>query len=395
MVAACPFPCGRGTPIRIQRLAEALVSRGHEVHVVTYHLGEPIALSGVSVHRVPRVPTYRRLEPGPSVQKLLVIDLLLAWKLARILRAHDFDVIHAHHIEGVIAALLARPHGRTPLLFDAHTLVQSELPHYGAALPRLLKRGVGWLFDRTLPLRADYIVAVTEEIRARLVALGAEPERIAVIANGVECDLFEEARRRDREGRNERIIVFTGSLAAYQGVEAMLRAFALVHARRPEVRLMIVSRTPFTAFEPLARALGIRPAIEVVEAGFEAVPGRLAMSDIALNPRLDTPGLPHKTLNYMAAGVPIVSFTGSGKHLVDGETALLVSGDGGVAGFAAAIERLLDDPELAERIGASARALVQSEMTWARSAELIECAYDAARAVAAVAEPVRTARRRP
>ena len=38
IVAACPFPLPRGTPVRILRMAEALADRGHEVHVVTYHL---------------------------------------------------------------------------------------------------------------------------------------------------------------------------------------------------------------------------------------------------------------------------------------------------------------------------------------------------------------------
>ena len=40
MVAACPFPAPRGTPIRALRLAEALAARGHRVHVVTYHYGQ-------------------------------------------------------------------------------------------------------------------------------------------------------------------------------------------------------------------------------------------------------------------------------------------------------------------------------------------------------------------
>jgi len=39
MIAACPFPWPRGTPIRIHRIAEAVARRGHAVHVVTYHLG--------------------------------------------------------------------------------------------------------------------------------------------------------------------------------------------------------------------------------------------------------------------------------------------------------------------------------------------------------------------
>src|SRR5829696_5121911 len=39
LVAACPFPAPRGTPIRFQRLAEAVAGRGDRVHVVTYHFG--------------------------------------------------------------------------------------------------------------------------------------------------------------------------------------------------------------------------------------------------------------------------------------------------------------------------------------------------------------------
>ena len=39
MLAACPFPAARGTPIRILRIAEELARRGHDVDVVTYHLG--------------------------------------------------------------------------------------------------------------------------------------------------------------------------------------------------------------------------------------------------------------------------------------------------------------------------------------------------------------------
>jgi glycosyltransferase involved in cell wall biosynthesis len=62
----------------------------------------------------------------------------------------------------------------------------------------------------------------------------------------------------------------------------------------------------------------------------------------------------------MAMGLPIVSFAGSGHHLVDGETALLVK-DGDVAGFANAIVRLLDDPALGKRLGKNAQKSVREK----------------------------------
>ena len=56
MLAACPFPWPRGTPIRIHRMTEALARHGHEVHVVTYHLGKELSASPYEVHRIRDVP---------------------------------------------------------------------------------------------------------------------------------------------------------------------------------------------------------------------------------------------------------------------------------------------------------------------------------------------------
>jgi len=86
VIAACPFPIRGGTPIRILRMAESLAARGHHVEVITYHLGQRVVDLPFAVHRIPRVPTYQRLKPGPSYQKLLLVDPLLAarWLPSRV-----------------------------------------------------------------------------------------------------------------------------------------------------------------------------------------------------------------------------------------------------------------------------------------------------------------------
>jgi glycosyltransferase involved in cell wall biosynthesis len=81
-----------------------------------------------------------------------------------------------------------------------------------------------------------------------------------------------------------------------------------------------------------------------------------------------------KVLNYMAAGLPIVSFEGSAAGLVHDRTALTVP-DGDVAQFGEAIGQLLDNRSRAEELGAAARARVVAEHSWERVAEQVEAVY--------------------
>ena len=140
MIAACPFPWPRGTPIRIHRIAEAVARRGHAVHVVTYHLGEELADPPFVVHRIRDVPAYRRTDPGPTVRKLFQLDPMLAGLLRRLHHEIRFDLVHAHHYEGLLVASHALR--GIPIVYDAHTLLTSELPTYPLGLPR------GWIRAR-------------------------------------------------------------------------------------------------------------------------------------------------------------------------------------------------------------------------------------------------------
>src|SRR4051812_29320849 len=99
LVAACPFPAARGTPVRIERMADALVARGHHVDVVTYHLGAECAGRAFTVHRIADVRGFRQTAPGPSWRKILQIDPMLASRVLERSRRHRYDIIHAHHVE--------------------------------------------------------------------------------------------------------------------------------------------------------------------------------------------------------------------------------------------------------------------------------------------------------
>jgi len=377
IVAACPFPYPRGTPIRIHRKAQTLARRGHDVHVATYHLGDDVRDEPFHTHRIPRVPTYTRTEAGPSWQKLLLCDPLLVRALRRVIREQRVELIHAHHYEGVLAALLARRRRPIPVVFDVHVLLTAELHYYGMGMIRTMKQKVARAFDDRIPRRADHMVTVTDEIRQKLIERhGVDPSRVTAVINGTELEHFDVPRRPATDAGAPKRILFTGNLATYQGVDLMLDAFARVRRTRRDAVLRIVTGSSFTPYEGKAKELGVRDAIEVVEGGFKELPDELAQANVALNPRVEGDGIAMKMLNYMAAGVPVVSFDATAKVLKDGDFGEIVA-DRDTQAFAAAIGRLLDDPDQAERKGAHAKAYAKVHLSWDRVAEQCEAIYDA------------------
>lgn len=373
MVAACPFPYPRGTPIRVHRLAEALSRRGHDVHVITYHLGADLPTSGLEVHRTPVVRTYNRYAPGPNYQKLLILDPLLQRTLSRVLRENPIDIVHAHHYEGLLVARLLRRRLRRPVIYDAHTMLESELPFYSLGLGSFLQQRVGRLLDRHLPSQAAHVIAVTEALRDRLIEVGAvTSDHVSVVANGVEAELFEVQPAPRENGF--RYVVFAGNLSAYQGIEHMLKAFAHVSGWRAEARLLIASESSFGPYEGLASELGIRDRIQMLALPFKQLPPYLRVADVAVNPRTQCDGVPQKLMNYMAAACPIVSFEGSAVHLKHEINALVVP-NGDTRGMAESMLRLLDCPDLARRLGDAAHREAAANFSWDRAARESEAVY--------------------
>ena len=123
--AAFPFPSAQGSQVYVRGMARALARRGHEVTVACYAHGDGVPDEDYRVVRTPRVPGYRNLRAGPDLVKP-VLDLALAWKLARI----PADIVHAHNYEAPIAAAMARVWTGTPIVYCAHNTMGEELHTY-------------------------------------------------------------------------------------------------------------------------------------------------------------------------------------------------------------------------------------------------------------------------
>jgi len=373
MVAACPFPLPRGTPIRIQRMAESLAMNGHEVHVATYHLGEHKVDTPYTIHRIIQVPFYNKLEPGPSVIKLLLVDPLLTLKLIRLIAKYKFDIIYAHHYEGFICALSARLLKKHPVVFDIHTLLAVELPYYGPTNAEGLLRRVGEKIDTTLPVYADHVVGISEEIVAKVTREAhVAPEKISLISNGVELELFMAAQPdRERLENAGIILAYAGNFARYQGIETMLKALSLLKETNQGITLNLISINELKEYQPLLRKLGIEQHVNHIQVPFSDLPQQLANADILINPRFVSAGYPLKLLNYMAAGKPVITMSGTSHKTIHGQTGWVVQGNDPVD-LATGIQYLIDNPDLREKLGTNARQYVEDNFLWAEKTRQLE-----------------------
>jgi glycosyltransferase involved in cell wall biosynthesis len=387
MVAACPMPARRGTPLRVERLAQALWNRGHQVELITYHIADDAHVFEYPVHRIFGEPVYWRMPAGPNLRKLALYDPALAWKLWRVLTHGQFDIIHAHHVEGLLTALPTRLYSRLPIVYDAHTMLDSELPSYGPKRSRSMVQHFGRWFDGVLPKRADHVVSVTADIRNRLVdEHRLDPERVTIVTNGVEVESFiVPPPPPDGIVR----IIYSGTLAPYQDIDLLLEAFARAWRVRNDLRLVFSVSSSFRSYAAQVTKLGIRDAVEVVPDTFEELPTRLAGAAMAVLPRTRCDGIPQKLLNYMAAAKAIVSSAGSAK-LIEHERTGLVIPNGDVEAFSRAMLRVAANPAFAQELGAAARAHVAANYSWEQAAERLEGVYGAVSAI-----PTRKARQVP
>lgn len=375
MVAACPTPFPRGTPIRVTRFAEALTRLGHEVHLVTYGDGSGPLEPAVHVHRIRRFPGIRVDQPGPTLGKLLLLDPLLALRVREVVREGEFDVIHAHHYEALLVALTAT-RGKAPIFYDAHTVLESELPAYGSWLRVLPTRTLGRRIDRWLPPKADFTVAASELLRDHLIATGTlAPERVAVVGNGVELRYFPIRVTPVEPEADGGILVYAGNLGPYQGGEHLLEGFRRVLERRPRARLRVLTSSPSASFESSASALGVRDRIEIRSVSLDELSEALAGAHVAINPRPRCDGVPQKNLNYMAAAAPLVAFSQSLHPYRHGVTGVGVEEISGLA-LGNAVLDLLGRPEERARLGRAARATLEREFTWEKQARRLSEIYE-------------------
>ena len=279
-------------------------------------------------------------------------------RLTDILRRERVDILHSHNWQTMLYAIVAGTLAGVPILVHGEHGRDEEV----VSARRVLVR-------RLLATQVDRLVSVSEHLRREIVDYWRiRPERITVIANGVDTRIYRPQpvsgalREALRLAEGDGVVLNIGGIRPIKDHETLLRSFALVSARNPRARLLIVGtdfgRGEAAAMEERARELGIADVVRWPGARND-VPELLALCDIYVNSsRFE--GMSNTILEAMATGKPVVATAvGGNTELVrEGETGFLVPA-ANPEEMADRIQSLLADPDLRTRLGDGAKAHVE------------------------------------
>lgn len=218
---------------------------------------------------------------------------------------------------------------------------------------------------------------VARHVRDRLASLGIPERQLRVIRNGIDPRPFlvtrdPELRARLSPDGNAPIVLTSARLARQKALDVLLAAATQV----PDALFLIAGEGPErSALEARASQLALSSRVRFLGAR-QDIAELLAVCDLFVLPSL-VEGLPISVLEAMAAARPVVAsrIGGTDEVVVDGGTGVLVAA-GDAEALAAAIRRLLADPEYARRMGQAGRDRVYGEFSLSRMIEGVEAAYE-------------------
>jgi len=373
-----------GMNVVVRAHAEQLARQGHRVQLITRRSSpeQPASTElapNLAVHHLDAGPA-RLLAKGEHERLIDPFGRSLAAHLAR----HPADVLHAEHWYSGLAALpVARELG-VPLVQSYHSIAApDDTPLSAGERPEAPGRLEG---ERLLAREADLVVAVSEAERATVLErLGASPERVRVVPPGVDTELFrpcidEECAEREAwiaHGGLPEVLV-AGRLHPLKGFDLAVAALAAIPAdRRPALRIV---GAPPPDGDDYARSLheAVADAGMLRSISFDGALRRTELAErvrqaslVLIPSHSETFGL--VALEAAASGVPVIARAAGGlrEAVIDGVTGLLVEGDD-PAVWAAAVEAVLGDAELAGRMGRAGRESALARNWEASTAALLE-----------------------
>jgi glycosyltransferase involved in cell wall biosynthesis len=383
MIAPTSFFSDYGCSVRILEESKALQRLGHSVTVCTYRNGQDVP--DLSIHRTLPIPFREHYEVGSSLHKI-GFDMLLFWTALSLSVRHRPDVIHAHMHEGALIGLIISRLLRIPMVFDFQGSLTSEMmDHKFLRKSNPFYRPLRWL-ETTLDRQSPIILTSSTNARELLIReFSCRPEQVQTLSDCVNTKAFhppseaEQATLAERKTQlgipsERRVIVYLGLLADYQGTDVLLQAAALLLQQREDVHFLIMGFPGVDYYRQMSQNLGVAGHTTFTgKIPYQEARDFLALGDIAVSPKLSATEGSGKILNYMAMGLPTVTFDTPVSREYLGDLGLYATPGDPTSLAQVLLEALLEDD--GHQRGAELRRIAETSLSWDLATEKILHAY--------------------
>jgi L-malate glycosyltransferase len=322
--------------------------------------------------------------PGTLLRPNAILQML---KLTAFIRKERFSVVHTNDLYSNLFAIPAAWLARVPVIISSQRDM-SRWWWYTPARRKILRR------IQSLSTR---VLVNSEAIRKDLIARdGFDPKKILVVYNGIDLEKFSRPNSKSRQlppgisCDSKTVVMIANMHTGAKGHGDLIEATRTVRERFPEARFLLAGdgeMRPF--FEDQVRALGL--AEMFVFLGHRTdIPQLLSCCDIGVLAS-KSEGLPNAVLEYLAAGLPAVATAVGGvPEIIENEVHGLLIPPENPAALAAAILRLLEDPELRANLGKAGQERVRTRFNFPGVLESLRQVYEAPRRSSGHRQVVRT-----
>jgi len=358
----------------------AILREQHALGWQTLHLTTPKQGAGEQLEEEASGQRFLRT-PSPAGAGLIQQMRLTAQRLREVCEREQPDLIHAHSpVLNALPALWVRRDLNIPVVYEMRASWEDAAVDHGSTKEGSLRYQVSRALESFALKRADQVTTICEGLRGDIAVRGVSAERITVIPNAVDAQLFQfgvepDAALRSRLGLDGATVLgFAGSFYGYEGLHLLLDAVAGMHARHAKLRVLLVGGGPQEeALRAQVQRLGLQELVIFTgRVPHAEVQRYYELIDVLAYPRLPIRltelVTPLKPLEAMAQGrMFVASDVGGHRELIrDGETGFLFRA-GDVSALEQALEKVLAQREQWPRIRQQARHFVEKERTWASS----------------------------
>lgn len=372
MLAPEPFFQPRGTPISIYFRIRALSDLGHNVDLVTYHLGENKTIKNLTILRIPDLFFIKKIKIGPSLAKI-PLDFLLLFKAKFHLAKKHYDLIYSHEEAGFFGAALGK-FWKIPHVYDMHSSLPQQLDNFEFTKSSLIKGLFLWI-EKFILKNSNALLVICPDLMQTVQKLGFGQKAI-LLQNFIDFEDLESLprkfilSRKDIAPQGEKIVLYTGNFQPYQGIPLLLEAASRLDQKDVIFLLVGESKSAIARMKQKAKDLNIAKKVKfIAQVPPTQVPGYISLADVLVSPRLSGTNTPLKIYSCLKSGKPLVA-TNLWTHsqVLNENISILVDPD--AESFAAGISYALNDPEAKKR-AESARRLAETEYTYPKYLYLI------------------------